>query len=262
MDAEAETTWTRLSKSNLQPPRSIMNHKLCSIKSIPREKSPNTGNYIPDLLDTQHRIDQVGSLIQEAETASNHSQQRGYTTKINKMISETRTDLLNIEANFGGNIKLAVSWTLLAYATFSTKLIFTAPYKDKQELYRYELQDLESRIHNRIVITKRLLSDIALPVQSTVQEHIYRECLKRIKDLTTQATQDLQDIKTKHGIGNNIDKIEHFQVNLGIIKHRTRTTYTNICTWETQTKNQDDNKDALSKEKETNNNVEEANRPT
>ena len=75
VDADAETTWIQLSTSNLQPPRSIMNHKLCSIKSIPREKSPNTGNYIPELLDNQHRIDQVGSLIQEAETASNHSQQ-------------------------------------------------------------------------------------------------------------------------------------------------------------------------------------------
>ena len=141
-----------------------MNHKLCSIKSIPREKSPNTGNYIPELLDTQHRIDLVGSLIQEAETASNHSQQRGYTTEINRMISEARTDLSYIEANVGGNMKLGMSWTLLTYATFSTKLIFTAPYKDKQELYRYELHNLESRINNRIVITKRLLSDIALPV--------------------------------------------------------------------------------------------------
>ena len=177
------------------------------------------------------------------------------------MISEARTDLSNIEANFGGNIELDVSWTLLAYATFSTKLIFTAPYKDRQEIYRYELPDLESRIHNRIVITKKLLSDIASPVQSTVQEHIYRECLKRIEELTTQATQDLQDIRTKHEIKNSIDKIKHFQVNLGIIKHRTHSTYTDLCTWEAQTKNQNKGKDALSKEKETNNNLEETNKP-
>ena len=207
VDAEAETTWTRLSTSNLQPPRSIMNHKLCSIKSIPREKSPNPGNYIPELSDTQHRIDQVGSLIQEAETASNYSQKRGYTTKINKMISEARTDLSNIEANFGGNIKLDVSWTLLAYATFSTKLIFTAPYKDKLGIYRYELPDLESRIHNRIIVTKELLSEMASPVKSTVQEHIYRECLKRVEELTTQANIDLQDIKTKLGTEHTIKKI-------------------------------------------------------
>ena len=102
---------------------------------------------------------------------------------------------------------------------------------------------------------------MASPVQSTVQENIYRECLKRVKELTTQANKDLQDIKTKLGIEHNIDEIKHFQVNLGIIKHRARTTYTDLCTWETQTKNQDKDKEALKKEKETNNHVKEASKP-
>ena len=111
------------------------------------------------------------------------------------------------------------------------------------------MQDLKSLIHNRIVITKRLLSDIALAVQSTVQEHIYRECLKRVKELTTQ---DLHAIKTKHGTGDNTDRIKLFWLNLDIIKQRTHSTYTDLCTWETQTRSQDKDTDETSKKIEAN----------
>ena len=126
-DTEAETTWTRLSRSNLQPPETIMEYKISSIKDISRDQDLDTTEHISDLTDTKHRIDQIGVFIQEAEAILDPSQQREYTTKINKIISETKTDLLDIEARFGNNIELNVSWTLLAYATFSTKLIFTAP---------------------------------------------------------------------------------------------------------------------------------------
>ena len=99
-----------------------------------------------------------------------------------------------MEARFCDKIELNESWILLTYTTFSTKLIFTAPYKDKLEVCQYKLPDLESRIHDRITITMKLLSDMVSPVISTVQEHIYRECLQRVQELIVQAYKDLQDI--------------------------------------------------------------------
>ena len=112
--------------------------------------------------------------------------------KINKVISETKADLSGMEARFRNNIELDASRILLTYATFSSKLISTTPYKDKIETHKYELSDLESRVHERITITGELLSDMASPVASTVQEHIYRECLQRVEELIVQAYKDLQ----------------------------------------------------------------------
>ena len=131
MDTEAEATWTRLSTSNIKPPKSILDYKISSIKSKTREKGLDTEKNIPDLNNTKHRINHIGTLIQE----------------IDKVISETKNDLLDIEARFGGNIKFDVSWTLLAYATFSAKLIFTAPYKDRQEIYRSREQNPQQDRH-------------------------------------------------------------------------------------------------------------------
>ena len=86
-----------------------------------------------------------------------------------------------------------------------------APYKEKLDIYRYELPDLERRIHNRIIVTKELLSEMTSPVKSTVQEHIYREYLKRIEELTAQANTDLLDIKTKYDNKNNTKEIKDFK---------------------------------------------------
>ena len=63
---------------------------------------------------------------------------------------------------------------------------------------------------------------MASPVISTVQEHIYRECLQRVEELIVQAYIDLQDIESKYKrhITNNL---EYFGITLGIIKHRART---------------------------------------
>ena len=77
-----------------------MNYKISSIKSIPRDKSLDTDKHIPDLINTRHKINHIGALIQEAEAALDQSQQRDYTTEINKVISETKTDLSDMEARF------------------------------------------------------------------------------------------------------------------------------------------------------------------
>ena len=174
-DTETRDTWIRLSRSNLEPPKSIMKHKISSIKTINREKSLNTGKHMPELNHIERRIHHIGVLISNAEAEPDQSLQLDYTMKINKVISETKADLSGMEARFRNNIELDASRILLTYATFSSKLISTTPYKDKIETHKYELSDLESRVHERITITGELLSDMASPVASTVQEQIYRE---------------------------------------------------------------------------------------
>ena len=93
---EAETTWTRLSRSNLQLPETIMEYKISSIKEISRDQDLDTTKHTTDLTDTKHRVGQIGVLIEKAETILDPSQQSEYTTKINKLISETKTNLLDI----------------------------------------------------------------------------------------------------------------------------------------------------------------------
>ena len=250
-DTEAGDTWTRLSRSNLEPPKSIMSHKISSIKTINKEKSHNTGKHMPDLSHIGHKIYHIGALILDAEAEPDQSLQRDYTTEINKVISETKTNLSEMEARFCNNIKLDASWIFLTYATFLTKLISTTPYKDKLETRKYELSDIENRIHDRITITRKLLSDMASPVVSTVQEHIYRECLQRVEELIVQAYKDLQDVETKYE-RHTTNSLEYFGLTLGIIKHRARTTYNDLCAWETPAENQDKSKETSNKEKEAN----------
>ena len=120
-------------------------------------------NNMAELPELKHMICQIEALIQKAETLQDPTRQHEYTQKINKLISESKTNLLDFEARLGNNIEtleLDVFWTSLVYATFYTNLIFMAPYKEKLYIYRYELPDLRSRIHNRIHITKQLLTDM------------------------------------------------------------------------------------------------------
>ena len=94
-----------------------MEYKISSIKEISRDQDLDTTEHTTDLTDTKHRVGQIGVLIQKAETILDPSQQREYTTKINKLISETKTNLLDIEARLGNDIKtfeLDVFWALLA----------------------------------------------------------------------------------------------------------------------------------------------------
>ena len=90
----------RLSRSNLEPPKSIMRHKISSIKTINKEKSHNTGKHMPDLNHIERRICHIGALILDAEAEPDQSLQLNYTIKINKVISETKTDLSDMEARF------------------------------------------------------------------------------------------------------------------------------------------------------------------
>ena len=96
---------------------------------------------------------------------------------------------------------------------------------------------------------------MASPVKSTVQEHIYKECLERIEELTAQANIDLQDIKTKYETEHTTNEIEYFKVTLDTIKHRARTTYNGLCTWKTPTKNQDESNEAPNEGKEMSSNI-------
>ena len=72
-----------------------MEYKISSIKEISRDQDLDTTEHITDLTDTKHRIDQIGVLIQKAEAILDPTQQREYTTKINKLISQTKTNLLD-----------------------------------------------------------------------------------------------------------------------------------------------------------------------
>ena len=79
-DTEARDTWIRLSKSNLEPPKSIMRHKISSIKTINKEKSQNTGKHMPDLSHIGHKIYRMGVLILDAEAEPDQSLQKFYFT--------------------------------------------------------------------------------------------------------------------------------------------------------------------------------------
>ena len=82
---------------------------------------------------------------------------------------------------------------------------------------------------------------MASPVVSTVQEHVYRECLQRVEELIVQAYEDLQDIESKHE-GHTTTSFEYLRLTLGNIKHRALTTYNDLCAWEMPVEEQDMNK--------------------
>ena len=134
---------------------------------------------------------------------------------------------MDIEARHGDDIEtteLDILWASLNYATFNTNMITMTPYKKKLDVYRYELPDLRSRIRNRIYIVKQRLTEMTSPIQSPLHEHIYREYIKRIKELTLEANIDLLDIKAKYENDIEATELENFKTSLTISSARRPQT--------------------------------------
>ena len=110
-------------------------------------------------------------------------------------------------------------------------MIFMAPYGEKLNIYWYELPDLRSRINNRITTTKRCLTEITSPVQNPIQEHIHREYIKRIQELTQQANTDISDIEANHRKDIFSTELKTLKTSLHHIEHETSTVYSDLCTW-------------------------------
>ena len=208
---------------------------------------------LPDL---KYMMCHIEDLLKEAETSQDTTRQREYIKRIDILTSKVKTSLLSIEARQGDDIEtleLNILWTSLVYAHFKNNMIFMAPYKKKLDIYRYELPDLRSRIHYRIIITKRCLTELTSPIQNPIQEHIHREYIKRIQELTQQANTDISDIearkdtfftKRKHKYtGLNTSYLEHsrkdifltelknFKTSLYNIECETSAVFSDLCTW-------------------------------
>ena len=97
------------------------------------------------------RLGNIEALLKEAEIVAETARQREYAERTKRLISEAKTNLLDIEARHGNDIEtfeLDALRASLDYATFNTNMIFIAPYGKKINVYKYELPDLRSRISN------------------------------------------------------------------------------------------------------------------
>ena len=92
-----------------------------------------------------------------------------------------------------------------------------------------ELQELKSRLHDRIHETRALLEGIETPIKSLPQKTANEEYIRRLNKMTLDANMDLLDIEADHG--NDIDAIEleTFKISLYNIERETSTIYNDLC---------------------------------
>ena len=168
---------------------------------------------------------------------------------------------MDIAARHGDDIntiELDTLWDSLDYATFNINMIAMAPYKKRLDVHKHELSDLRSRILQRIQITTQHLTEMKSPIQSPLQEHIYGEYIKRIKELTLEANTDLLDIKAKYEDNINAEELEDLETSLYNIEHETSAIYNDLCTRKAtnsrdQEPDQDGDTERINEGKETTN---------
>ena len=88
----------------------------------------------------KNKLGHIEALIKEAETLQDTSRQRECIPRIKELISEAKTNLLDVETKHGDNpetLELGCLWASLDHATFNTNMMFMAPYKEKLDIYRY-----------------------------------------------------------------------------------------------------------------------------
>ena len=112
--------------------------------------------------------------------------------KINELMSEANTNLMNIEAEHRDDIETS------ELATFRTALTII-----KGKASTHNLANLKSGLQGRIYTIEVLLGLMTTPVLNLAQEFEHTRYTKRIDDLTFKANTILLDIKAKHG--SNID---------------------------------------------------------
>ena len=166
----------------------------------------------------------IETLLTEAENLQDIARQREYTQKTNKLIEEARITLLDTEARHG--VDIDTLWDSLDYATCNIHMIDMAPYEKKLDACKHDLPNLK-RIRNRIQITKQYLAEMT----STTQKHMYGKYIKRIQELTLQATTDLLDIEVSHRTDISPTELKDFKTSLHNIERETSAVYSDLCTW-------------------------------
>ena len=103
------------------------------------------------------------------------------------------------------SIELRALGAPMAYIAFNINMIFMEPYKKKLNI-KHTLQDLMDRISQRIYITNQCLGTMTSPAESGFQELTYRECIKRIRELASEASADIRDIEDNHEESTDVSK--------------------------------------------------------
>ena len=93
------------------------------------------------------------------------------------------------------------------------------------------LQDLKSRLRDRIHTTRALLTEITTPVKSPSQEIANEEYIRRLNEMTLDANTDLLDIEADYGNDIDATELEAFKLSLYNIERETSTIYNDLCAW-------------------------------
>ena len=107
----------------------------------------------------EEKLGNIEALLREMELRKEEARQREYAQRTRRLISEVKTNLLDIEARHGDDIETCELDALRAsldYATFNTNMIYMSPQTKKLDIFMYVLEDLSNRISVRIFATKRL----------------------------------------------------------------------------------------------------------
>ena len=94
-----------------------------------------------------------------------------------------------------------------------------------------DLQELKSRLCDRVRATRALLAGIKTPVKSPSQEVTNKEYIRRLNEMTLDANTDLLDIEADHGNDIDATELEAFKLSLHNIEREMSTIYNDLCPW-------------------------------